>query len=311
MATTQKISPCLWFNNQAEEAVNFYLSVFDNVSTGRKSYYGKEGFEHHQMPEGSLMTMEFQLNGYNFLALNGGPVFSFTPAISFFVHCKTEEEVEKRWEKLIEGGKSLMPLDRYPFSEKYGWVEDKYGVSWQLMLSRDVIKQQVVPSLMFVGDMNGKAESAIQFYTSIFKNSEVKEVFRYGPDHKPNQQDAVMFADFLLEGQHFAAMDSGLEHNFTFNEAVSFIVSCRNQEEIDYYWGKLSEGGDDKAQQCGWLKDQFGVSWQVVPDQLNEMLTAPDQEKAREITNLLFGMKKIDLEVLNEVYSGRGAIKNR
>jgi predicted 3-demethylubiquinone-9 3-methyltransferase (glyoxalase superfamily) len=119
----QKITPCLWFDKQAEEAANLYISIFPNSKMGKISRYGKEGFEFHQMPEGSVMTVEFQLDGQNFMALNGGPVFKFTEAISFVVDCETQEEVDMYWDKLTaDGGQE----------SQCGWLKDKFGMSWQI-----------------------------------------------------------------------------------------------------------------------------------------------------------------------------------
>lgn len=161
----QKIIANLWFNQNAEEAVNFYMSVFKDAKIGRKTYFIKEGFEIHGMPEGTVMTIDFQIEGQEFVALNGGPYFNF-------------------------------------------------------------------------------------------------------------------------------------------NEAVSFIINCDSQEEVDYYWDKLTEGGDEKAQNCGWLKDKFGVSWQVVPVALNDFLTDSDIEKVSRVTRAVFQMKKLDLHVLQKAYDG-------
>lgn len=121
----QKITPCLWFDKQAEEAVNFYVSIFKNAKTGNITRYGKEGHEIHNMPAGTVMTVEFQIEGQDFLALNGGPVFKFNEAISFQVHCKTQEEVDYYWEKLTQGGDKN--------AQQCGWLKDKYGVSWQIV----------------------------------------------------------------------------------------------------------------------------------------------------------------------------------
>ena len=121
----QKITPCLWFDKQAEEAVNFYVSIFKNAKTGNITRYGKEGHEIHNMPAGTVMTVEFQIEGQDFLALNGGPVFKFNEAISFQVHCKTQEEVDHYWEKLSQGGDKN--------AQQCGWLKDKYGVSWQIV----------------------------------------------------------------------------------------------------------------------------------------------------------------------------------
>ena len=121
----QKISPCLWFDNQAEEAANFYCSIFKNSKIGNITRYGEEGFEIHRRPAGSVMTVEFQLEGEDFVALNGGPVFKFNEAISFQVHCETQEEVDHHWEQLSKGGDKN--------AQQCGWLKDKYGVSWQIV----------------------------------------------------------------------------------------------------------------------------------------------------------------------------------
>lgn len=164
--TIQKITPCLWFDNQAEEAAIFYTSIFKNSKIGRMTRYGKEGFEIHGRPEGTVMTAEFELDGQAFTALNGGPIFKF-------------------------------------------------------------------------------------------------------------------------------------------NEAVSFQVHCETQEEVNYYWEKLSEGGDKNAQQCGWLKDKYGLSWQVVPRLLIELLSDPDPEKAQRTMKAMLQMKKIDIEKIKRAYDGQ------
>lgn len=118
----QKIYPCLWFDHNAEEAVNFYLSVFPNSKILSTTHYGKEGFEIHQMEEGTVLTIDFELDGHRFLALNGGPVFKFSEAVSFIIDCKDQEEVDHYWEK----------LSAVPESEQCGWLKDKFGVSWQV-----------------------------------------------------------------------------------------------------------------------------------------------------------------------------------
>lgn len=168
MATMQKITSNLWFDTQAEEAVNFYISVFKNARILRIARYGREGYEIHKMPEGMVMTIEFEIEGLKFVALNGGPVFKF-------------------------------------------------------------------------------------------------------------------------------------------NEAISFIVNCDSQEEVDYYWEKLSAGGDEKAQVCGWLKNKFGVSWQVVPTILPDMLADKDYEKTQRVMKAMLQMKKLDIKTLEQAYEKKEA----
>ncbi len=198
-----------------------------------------------------------------------------------------------------------MELGEYPFSEKYGWVQDMYGLSWQVMFMGDrKIKQRVFPTLMFVGDVCGKAEEAINFYVSVFNNAKVGDILRYGKGEEPDKAGTIKHAAFTLEGQEFEAMASAREHNFTFNEAISFMVHCHTQEEIDYYWKKLS--ADPKAEQCGWLKDKYGLSWQIVPTIMDEMPKDKDSKKIARVTEAFLKMKKFDIAKLKEAYEGRG-----
>jgi predicted 3-demethylubiquinone-9 3-methyltransferase (glyoxalase superfamily) len=210
----RKISYCLWFDGQAEAAAEFYGSVFSNAGIGRTERFDAASAAASGQPEGSVLTAEFTIEGDEFLALNGGPHFELNPSISFFVNCRTAGEVEDLWEKLSDGGTALMPLDSYPFSEKYGWIQDRFGVSWQVMLSQGNVRHRIVPSLLFVGEKYGRAEEAAGFYTSVFRNSTMGNVHRYGPDQQPDREGTVAYADFEIEGQLFAVMDSAHDHKF-------------------------------------------------------------------------------------------------
>jgi predicted 3-demethylubiquinone-9 3-methyltransferase (glyoxalase superfamily) len=299
----QKITPSLWFDKAAEEAMNVYTSIFSNAKIDSIKRYPEEApVELMEGMEGRVLTGIFELEGHRFMAVDGGPYFTFNPSVSFFVNCKTREEINELWEALSKGGKALMPLGEYPFSAWYGWVQDKYGVSWQLILAADTIGQKIIPSMLFVGDQCGRAEEAVNFYASVFKHSKVANVVRYEAGSEPQEEGSVMFADFKLDGQLFAAMDSALEHDFTFNEAISFYVECENQAEVDYFWEKLS--AVPEAEQCGWLKDKYGVSWQIVPRQLGKFLSDPDREKADRAMKAMLQMKKIEITKLKEAYDG-------
>jgi predicted 3-demethylubiquinone-9 3-methyltransferase (glyoxalase superfamily) len=287
----QKITPFLWFDQQAEEAMNFYTSVFKNSKVGQISRYGEAG----PGPAGSVLTASFELDGLQFTALNGGPAFSFTPAVSFFVSCQTQGEINVLWEELSAGGSELMPLQQYPFSEKFGWLQDRFGLSWQLNLGGN--GQKIIPFLMFVGQQHGKAEEAMTFYTSLFPDSGIDMITRHGPDQS-EAEGTVMQAVFRLAGQEFMALDSALEHAFTFTEATSFSVDCRSQEEVDFFWEKLGQGGDESAQQCGWLKDRYGLSWQIVPSRLIELMNDRDPARAQRVTEAMLQMKKIEIAAL-------------
>jgi predicted 3-demethylubiquinone-9 3-methyltransferase (glyoxalase superfamily) len=201
--------------------------------------------------------------------------------------------VNEIWNKLLDGGKALMPLDKYPWSEKYGWVQDKFGLTWQLMFeTANGQDQTIAPAMLFTGKQLGKAEAAINFYTSVFDNSS-KGMLAHYPESDANA-GKLMYADFTLNRHSIIAMDGPGEHDYTFNEAVSFVVDCETQEEIDYYWNKLTEGGEESR--CGWLKDKFGVSWQIVPTVLGKLMTDP--ERAPRVMQAFMQMKKFDIEKL-------------
>jgi predicted 3-demethylubiquinone-9 3-methyltransferase (glyoxalase superfamily) len=294
-----KITPHLWFDREAVEAAEFYSSTFPNsrvtnVSTLRDT------------PSGDADVVSFELFGQPFMATSAGPLFKFTPAVSFLVLCETKEEVDQLWDELSQGGTALMPLDSYPFSERYGWTEDRYGLSWQVMHARDEeIEQPITPTLMFVGDVCGRAEEAVTFYTSMFPNSNLGPVLRYGQGEEPDKEGTVRHASFALVEQKFAAMDSAREHNFGFNEAISFMVGCDTQDEIDHYWHGLS--AVPEAEQCGWLKDKYGLSWQIVPSILGELLGGGTKEQSARVTEAFLQMKKFDIAELKRAYEGAEA----
>ena len=292
----QKITTHLWFDKEAREAANFYTSVFKDSKISNTTTL-------HDTPSGAVDVVTIELFGQEFTLISAGPLFKFNPSVSFLVACKTKDEVDTLWEKLSEGGTALMELDEYPFSERYGWVQDRYGLSWQVMfMGGRKVKQKITPTLMFVGKQCGKAEEAINFYITVFHNAKVGDILRYNKGEEPDEEGTIKHAAFALEGLEFAAMDSARVHNFTFNEAISFMVHCENQEEIDYYWGKLS--ADPKAEQCGWLKDKYGVSWQIVPTIMDEMLRDKDKERLARVTEAFLKMKKFDIEVLKKAYEG-------
>jgi predicted 3-demethylubiquinone-9 3-methyltransferase (glyoxalase superfamily) len=297
-----KITPFLWFNNQAEEAANFYISLFNNSKIGNVVRYNEEGAKASGRETGSVMTASFQLEGYEFTAINGGPIFKFNQSISFYVTCKSHKEIDEFWNKLLPGGNILMTLNKYPFSDKYGWIQDKYGISWQFILGEN--KQKIAPCLMFCGKHQGEAKEAINYYTALFKDSCINMCVYY-ENISSDLGGKIIHAEFELGGHHFVAMDSAVNMSFTFNEAISFVIDCASQDEVDYFWNTLSEGGDEKAQQCGWLKDKFGVSWQVVPTALIKMLSDKDSEKVKKVSQALFLMKKIDLNLLEYAFSGK------
>ena len=303
----KKIIPHLWFDKEAKESAEFYVSVFPNSKI--KNHSVIKG-----TPSGDCDIMSFDLGGEPFMSISAGPYFKINPSVSFMVNfdpnkdTDAKENLTKTWEKLVDGGKEMMPLQEYPFSKWYGFCEDKYGVSWQLILTDPGGEDRpfIIPSLLFVGSSYGKAEEAGDYYLTVFnqKNGQAKlgQRVKYGAGAEPNKEGTVMFSDFKLWDTWFTAMDGGGEHKFAFNEAVSFMVTCDNQEELDYFWEKLSHVPE--AEQCGWCKDQFGVSWQVVPKAMNEMMEKGTPEQNKRVTEAFLKMKKFDIAKLEEAYNG-------
>lgn len=301
----QKIVPHLWFDTQAKEAAEFYVSAFGH---GSKVTHVSTL---HDTPSGDCDIVSFDLRGFSFMAISAGPLFTLNASVSFMLNFdpSTDKDARKNldalWSKLSEGGKTLMPIDTYPFSERYGWIQDKYGVTWQLILTKPEGEPRpfIIPSLMFTGDMTGKAGEAIDFYVSVFKDSKRGMSAPYPPGAAPEKEAKIMFAEFMLEKQWFTAMDSGHMHKFGFNEAISLIVRCKTQEEIDEYWSKLS--AVPESEQCGWLKDKYGLSWQITPTEMDTMMQGGDAEQIARVTQAFLPMKKFDLAALRKAYEGK------
>ena len=287
----EKLIPHLWYDKDAKEAAQFYVTLFEDSRL--------ESFNIiEDTPSGNAETVQFTLAGLPFAAISGGPYFKFNPSISFAVACSNTEEVKRLWEAFSVGGKVLMPLDKYPFANLYGWIQDRYGLSWQLLLHDFApISQKITPSLLFSGDECGKAEEAMEYYTGIFENSEVTFVNKYKEGEAKAKNAKINFASVKLKNTNFSAGDNGYDVDYGFNEAVSFMINCKNQEEIDYYFEKLSYVPE--AAQCGWVKDKYGLSWQIIPDNLGELLSGTNEERAR-VTKAFLKMKKFDIALLKK-----------
>ena len=273
------IHPCLWFNGNAKEAAVFYCSVFENAS----------------ITTDTPMVVKFRVNEESFMLLNGGPYFQLNPSISFSVICETDEEINHLFAKLSADGKILMPLDKYPWSERYAFLQDKYGTAWQLIKGKySDVNQKITPCLLFVGNSFKKAEAAMKFYVEVFPQSAIEGILLY-PAESGEAAGAVQHAQFTLDEKVFMVMDGYGEHSFAFNEAVSFVVECETQDEIDFYWNTLTADGGAESM-CGWLKDKFGVSWQIIPKKLSQLMT--DGERSGRVMQALLKMKKLDIATL-------------
>ena len=277
----QRIIPAIWCDAADDEAARFYADVF------------REGSVVEQAP-GLAATVS--IHGFRLSLINGGDQYAPNPSISCILNFDPllfggEDQARAYLDELYErlsGGGVLMELGEYPFSARYTWVRDRFGMTWQLMLTDPAGEPRpfILPSFMFGGTNHANAEEATEAWIALFDDAHRGALRRY-EEGGPMEVRTVMFTDFTLHGTWMAAMDSGTFHDFTFTPGVSMIVSCRDQEEIDRYWAGLSAVPD--AERCGWCVDRWGVSWQVVPDNIAELMAdAATREK-------ILHMGKIDL----------------
>ena len=294
----QKIVPHLWYDKEAKEAAEFYINLFENSKLLNNAVI-------ENTPSGDSEIVNFKLAGQTFAAISAGPYFKFNPSISLMVYCSTKDEINNKWNALNKGGSELMPLGEYPFNKWYGWVQDCYGLSWQLMLAEgEQISQKITTNLLFSNDACGRAEEAVDYYVETFEKSEKGIVSKYGAGEAQSPKAKVNYAAFKLFDLDFSAMDNGYDVDYSFNEAFSLIIKCKDQEEIDYYWDKLS--AVPEAEQCGWVKDKFGVSWQIVPEHMDDILSNGTREEKQRVTEAFLKMKKFDIELLEKARLGIG-----
>lgn len=290
----QKITPHLWFDQEAKEAAEFYVSLFpDSKITNVITL--------NNTPSGDTEVVSFKLSGQKFMAISAGPFFKLNESISLFAYCESDENIEKVYRNLCENGKVIFPLDKYDWSPKYAWVVDKFGLSWQLDVEKINNQQKFLPAFLFVNDKVLKVKEAAEYYCSVFPNSKV--LMEYPYDKSAGLPDgSLLFAQFRLADCLFNAMSGQGEHKFDFNEAISFVVNCDTQEEIDYYWEKLS--AVPEAEQCGWCKDKYGVSWQITPAILGEMMSKGSREQVDRVTQAFLLMKKFNVAKLEKAFKG-------
>lgn len=279
------IFPCLWYDGDANESAAFYCQVFNGKITAD-----------------TPVVMNIDLFGQKLMLLNGGPQFEKNASVSFMVICETEDEVQTYWDQLSDGGIALMPLDSYPWSKKYGWVRDRYGVTWQLFFGEKKDDQKIVPTFMFIHQNNGKAMEAMEFYTQTFPNSKIGNILYYKDGGEPNEiPENVQHANFVINGYSIYCMDNSFDHPFDFNEGISMVIMTDDQAQTDHLWDTLtSEGGRESI--CGWLKDKYGFSWQIVPKRLIQLMNDSDQEKAHKVVQAMMKMQKIIIKDLEEAF---------
>ncbi len=275
------LHPCLWFNGNAKAAAGFYCSLFPES----------------KITADTPMVVNFELSGQKFMGLNAGPQFKFNPSISFFIISESDEEIDELYKQLSDGGMVMMALGKYDWSEYYAFVQDRFGLAWQIMKGKNSdVNQKITAAFLFVGSSFGKAAQAVEFYTKVFPQSSIDGILLYTKE-KGDAAGTVKHAQFILDKKVFMAMDGAGAHNFAFNEAISFVVECNNQQEIDFYWNILIADGGQESN-CGWLKDKFGVSWQIVPTILGALMGNP--AKATRVMQAFMQMKKFDIAALEK-----------
>lgn len=291
----QKIVPCVWFDHDAAEAYDFYTRVFRDAEVLTTQRYPDDAASLPDFQKdlaGQLLTADLQIAGYRVLLLNADRTFRPTPALNFMLNFDPVLYDDARdyldavhSALLADGGVERMPLGEYPFSPHYAWVEDRFGVNWQLMLTdpEGDPRPFMMPSFMFGGAHQNESTAAVDTYLSLFPDSALSHRVTYGDmggvpetgqsEPSPATADSIAFSDFRLAGQWFVAMDSGAVQDFTFTEALSLVVNVDDQQELDHYWDALSHVPESEV--CGWLKDRFGVSWQITPRDIDELLRRP------------------------------------
>lgn len=273
-----RIHPCLWFDGTAKAAAEFYTGIFKNS----------------RIITNTPLVVMFEIEGKKIMGLNGGPMFKLNSSISLYVSCESTDEINETYHKLMEGGSAMMQLDKYPWSERYAWVADKFGMTWQLILdAKHPPEQKISSAFLFTGSQFGNGAAAMKKYISVFPDSKVFDENIY-PEGDPQTAGKLMFGQYSLDNEIFVAMDGPGEHQFKFNEAFSLVVECDDQAELDGYWTSLTENGEESR--CGWLKDEFGVSWQILPKVLPELLKDP--EKSKRVMAEVMKQIKLDIQKL-------------
>ncbi len=269
--------PCLWFNDNAKAAAALYCSVFPNS----------------KLLQHTPMVITFELNGTHFMGLNGGPKYHVNSAMSYYVYCGSASEIDRIYNALIVNGEVMMPLGSYDWSQKYAWIVDAFGVNWQLDIDDMNSTQKIVPTLLFANAKFHLVKEALTHYTTIFNPSKILLEAFYPPGTAV-PEGSLLFTQFQLKDFILNATSSTMQHDFDFTPGNSLVVSCENQEEIDHYWEKLVEGGHENM--CGWLTDKYGVSWQIVPAILPQLMSDP--KKGPLVVQAFLKMRKFDIQTL-------------
>ncbi len=279
------IVPCVWCHGNAREMAEFYLGVFKNS----------------RVLEENFGTVLLEIEGKQLRLLNGGNEYQPNPSISLMLRFDEVDGVDEICQQLAEGGKLVLAPGQYSWSERYCWLNDKYGVSWQILVKKyEGIYPGITHVLMFMGENFGKAYEAIQFYLSVFKDSSLELLTFYG-EGQGESEEVVEHGELMIGDSHFIFMDTSVDQEYNFSPGLSLMVNCKTQADIDYYWQALSAGGGSEGQ-CGWLEDKFHLSWQVTPEKMASYFANPATSPA--VAGALMPMRKIDMAALEAAARG-------
>ncbi|MFV0557249.1 MAG: VOC family protein [Enterococcus sp.] len=283
---THGIGCCLWIDGKAPQIAAYYLDTFKETQPLKTTHF----VDNQHGKAGEILTMTLELAGCEFMLLNGGDEFTPTPAISYLVDCETEAEVRHVWERLSHDGQILMPLSTEDIGSLFGWTIDQFGYSWQVRLS--ATPQKITPCIMFANDLVGQALAARQTWIQAFGGEATFEQL--------DDDDRVLMAGFNLRGQDFLIMESNYAHDFGFSLANSFYLYCQDQADIDQVWQAITQNGAEYP--CGWMVDQYGLSWQTTTEELEDMTADGHEKQTLQMTLALYEMKKLDLEKLRQAF---------
>lgn len=282
----QPIIPHLWYNTEAKEAVAFYVDLFG----------GKIDWTYTitDTPSGDSDLIQFQLGDMTLAAISAGPYFKLNESMSLMVNVADKDEVTRLYQALSEGGHILMPLGEYPFSPYYVWLEDRFGLSWQLSYAPDLDKPyQFDICLLFSQDQVGLAQPMLNYYKDKLPQASVGQLSYYGEGEAAVEAAKLNYAELLVAGQKLIVMDHGYGGEASFNEAFSLMVYVDSQDELNFYYDLLS--AVPEAEMCGWVKDQFGISWQIVPRILMEAYDTASPEQIKAVNAAVMTMKRLDI----------------
>jgi predicted 3-demethylubiquinone-9 3-methyltransferase (glyoxalase superfamily) len=271
------IYPCFWLNGTAPQAAQFYLQAFPDA----------------RVVSENPMVVQLEIRGHKIMLLNGGPMYQANAAISNFVYCGSDEEIDRLYAALLPGATVFMPLGEYPWTRRYAWIVDQFGIAWQLDVDPIRSEQKIVPALLYSQPQGHAVAEAVRHYTRIFEPSKVLMESPYAPG-SGMPDGALLFAQFKLGPSIFNAMSSTQTHEFQFSPGNSLVVECDTQQQIDHYWTELGAGGH--YQMCGWLVDRYGVSWQIIPAVLPQLMADP--AKRDRVVEAFMKMQKFDITAL-------------